>query len=344
MGPATLEGAGMISISMRYALAAAGLLGMAGSLAPVGRAAQSVVVVVGTPGTDEYGAAFQDWATKWRKAAEQGGAEFTLIGGEEPIAESNPGTATDDRAGLKKLLDNSAKQEGADSLWLVLIGHGSFDGETAKFNLRGPDVTLQELAEWLAPIKSTVAVIDCTSGSAPLVGAASGPNRIVVTATKSGHELNYARFGQYLADAIANNAADLDKDGQTSLLEAYLTACRGVAEFYETDARLATEHALIDDNGDGFGMPADWFRGLRATKRSQEGASLDGLRAHQLHLVRSERESQLTPAVRERRDEIEREIASLRDRKSQLAEDQYYDSLEPLMLELARLYAVPSTP
>jgi hypothetical protein len=324
---------------LHHALLAASLLGAAGSYAPESRAAQSVVVIVGAPGTDEYGAAFNEWAAKWRDAAEKGGAEFTLIGGEESNTESDRDAAVDDRTRLKNLLDERAKQNDADSLWLVLIGHGSFDGETAKFNLRGPDVALKELAEWLTPIESTVAVIDCTSASAPLVGAASGPNRIVIAATKSGNELNYARFGQYLAEAIASSAADLDKDEQTSLLEAYLTACRGVAEFYESDSRLATEHALLDDNGDALGTPAAWFRGLRATKRAKEGASLDGLRAHQLHLVRSERESKLPPQVRQRRDEIEREIAALRDRKTELAEDAYYAQIEPLLLELAQLYA-----
>jgi hypothetical protein len=321
------------------ALVAASVFSAVDCFAPLVEAAQSVIVVVGAPGTDEYSAAFDEWATKWRDAADKGGAEFTLIGGEHTDAGAGAEAATDDRSRLKQLLNKQTEQKGDDALWLVLIGHGSFDGETAKFNLRGPDVALKELAEWLNPIESTVAVIDCTSASAPLVGAASGPNRVVITATKSGSELNYARFGQYLASAVASSEADLDKDDQTSLLEAYLTACRGVAEFYENDARLATEHALLDDNGDGLGTPAAWFRGLRATKRAKEGASLDGLRAHQLHLVRSERESQLPSQVRERRDEIEREIAALRDRKTELAEDAYYDQLQPLMVELARLYA-----
>jgi len=326
-------------VLLRYALLAASLLGTAGSRAPESRAAQSVIVVVGAPGTDEYGEAFSEWAAKWRDAAKKGDAEFTLIGGEESNTASGSDATIDDRTHLKELLDKRAKHEDDEPLWIVLIGHGSFDGETAKFNLRGPDVALKELAEWLAPIKSTVAVIDCTSASAPLVGAASAPNRIVIAATKSGNELNYARFGQYLAAAIASDEADLDKDEQTSLLEAYLTACRGAAEFYESDARLATEHALLDDNGDGLGTPAAWFRGLRATKRAKEGASLDGLRAHQIHLLRSERESQLPPQVREHRDDIEQQIAALRDRKAEMTEDVYYAQIEPLLLELARLYA-----
>jgi hypothetical protein len=39
-----------------------------------------------------------------------------------------------------------------------------------------------------------------------------------------------------------------------------------------------------------------------------------------------------------KRDELELEIAELRGRKGKLSEDDYYELLEPLLLELARLY------
>jgi hypothetical protein len=295
------------------------------------QAGPAVVVVIGAPGSDEYEAEYRAWSEKWRAAADAGEAAFTLIG-------EGPSVETNDREQLAKLLAERAKQKDADVLWLVLIGHGSFDGATAKFNLRGPDVTVDELAKWLAPLKSPVALIDCSSASAPLVNAASAPERIVIAATKSGFELNFARFGKYLAEAINDPRADLDKDDQTSLLEAYLTACRGVTEFYEGEQRLASEHALLDDNGDGLGTPAAWFRGLRATQSAKEGAALDGLRAHQLHLVPSDREARMPRDVRARRDELEQAIAALREEAAKLGDDEYYRRLEPLMLELARLY------
>ena len=227
---------------------------------------------------------------------------------------------------------------GREPLWIVLIGHGTYDGREAKFNLRGPDVTDLELAEWLAPIKRPVAVLDCTSASGPFLNRLSGADRVVVTATKSGHELNFARFGQYLAEAIADPRADLDKDGQVSLLEAFLTASSRVNEYYRTHSQLATEHALLDDNGDKLGTPADWFRGVRATRRAKDGAALDGLRAHQLHLIPSDRERDIPPAVRQRRNQLELSVAALRDEKTKLGADEYYKRLEPLLIELARLY------
>ncbi len=160
----------------------------------------------------------------------------------------------------------------------------------------------------------------------------------MLTATKSGHEVNFARFGKHLAEAIADPRADLDKDDQTSLLEAYLTACRGIQEFYDGEKRLATEHALLDDNGDALGTPAAWFRGVRATQRAKAGAQLDGVRAHQIHLVPSDREARLPPAVRKRRNELELAVAALRDQKASLDEAEYYQRLDGLMTELAELY------
>lgn len=303
---------------------------------------QAVIIVVGTPGADEYEEQFAAWAGQWREAASRAGARVTVIGGSNAPVENADAM---DRTRLQEALAAlTGESGGADVIWLVLIGHGSFDGQIAKFNLVGPDVSAPELKQWLAPIHASLALINCASASAPFLKDIAGPQRVVIAATKSGHELNYARFGQYMAAAIADPRADLDKDGQTSLLEAYLTASRDVAEFYASEQRLATEHALLDDNGDGLGTPADWFRGIRATQRPQDGAALDGLRAHQFHLVPSDREADMPREVRQRRDELELQLAELRDHKTELGDDAYYSQLEPLLVELARLYASLNKP
>jgi hypothetical protein len=181
-------------------------------------------------------------------------------------------------------------------------------------------------------------ILDCTSSSGSFINRLSGRDRIVVTATKSGYEMNYARFGQYLAEAITDQRADLDKDGQVSLLEAFLAASNRVEDYYRTHAQLASEHALIDDNGDQLGTPASWFHGVRATKRAKDGAQLDGLRAHQLHLIPSDRERDIPVELRQRRNELELAVAALRDQKGKLKEDEYYARLEKLMVELAKVY------
>lgn len=289
-----------------------------------------MLVVVGAPGTEEYGPTFARWAGLWEKASLAAGANYRVIG-LKPEAEPT------DRDQWQKALQEEPKESRAE-LWLVLIGHGTFDGKEAKFNLRGPDVAAGDLAQWLESFHRPLAVINSASSSGPFLKSLSGPGRIVITATKSGFEQNYARFGQYIAEALLDPQADLDKDGQTSLLEAYLTASYRVAEFYKTEGRLATEHALLDDNGDGLGTPADWFRGIRAVKKAQEGASLDGFRAHQFHLLRSPQEQQMPAAARARRDDLELAINQLRDAKKLLPEEDYFTKLEGMLLELARLY------
>ena len=289
----------------------------------------TVILVVGAEGEEEYGKNFSEWASHWQEASHRAGATLITIGLKSSQEE--------DHDLLKQALE-AEKKESVAELWLVLIGHGTFDGKEAKFNLRGPDVSASELAAWLQAFKRPLAIINTASASAPFLNLLSATGRVVVTATRSGHEQNYARFGQYLSEAIADPMSDLDKDGQTSLLEAYLAAARRTGEFYQLEGRLPTEHALLDDNGDGLGTPADWFRGIRAVKKAKDGATLDGFRAHQFHLVRSESEAAMPRHIRARRDELELAIAKLRESKSAMPEDEYYHDLETLLLDMAHLY------
>jgi hypothetical protein len=294
----------------------------------------TVIIAVGAAGEDDFGKEFATWAELWTNASVKAGADHSAIG-------LTPTNATTDLALVKQALAGEPTNSPAE-LWLVLIGHGTFDGKEAKFNLRGPDLSATELAEWLKPFHRPVVVINCASSSSPFLNKLSAPGRVIVTATRSGHEENFARFGKFMAESIVDPTADLDKDGQTSVLEAFIMASRRVGEFYEAEGRLATEHALLDDNGDGLGTPADFFRGVRAVKKSAGGGAVDGLRAHQIHLVRSEQEQKLPPEVRARRDELELALARLRDTKDTLPRDDYYRRLEKLMLELAELYSQPS--
>ncbi len=290
--------------------------------------APTVIVVTGAPGTEEYQTEFETWTERWQTASKDANVRFVRIG---------DSAGEDDREVLQQELRNLEESK-SSMVWLVLIGHGTFDGTRAKFNLHGPDVTAEELAKWLTPLPMPLAVINTASASGPFVNRLSGPNRVIVTATKSGFEHNYARFGNYLSQAISDPEADLDKDEQVSLLEAFLAASSRTNEFYQQDARLVSEHALIDDNGDGLGTPADWFRGYRAIRTAKDGAQADGLRANQFVLIRRGDEAKLSEPLRKRRDELERQIAALRQKKSSLPEDEYYTRLEPVLIELAKLY------
>lgn len=327
-----------ITRSMLFALAFS-MSASFGAAAEDVTAARLVLVVTGASGTEEYGRMFGDWADRWVNAAQQGGARAVRVG-----ADSSDTNRTDYetlRNEVAAFKASHADEAGAE-LWIVLIGHGTFDGRLARFNLRGRDVAASEIEQWLEEVHCPTVVANCASASAPFMQRLAAPNRVIITATKSGAEQNFARFGEHLSRAIGDASYDLDKDGQTSLFEAFLAASRRTDQFYESEGRLATEHSLLDDNGDAQGIRADWFRGIRPVKTPKGAEQVDGRRAHQLHLVRSETEQSLPPDLRRQRDSLELAVVELRDRKSEFAsEDEYYGQLEPLLIRLARVYAQP---
>lgn len=295
----------------------------------------AVIVAVGAAGEDRYTDTFVKWTTHWKRAVAASDGDLITVGVD--AAETAP---------LEKLrvAVEAQARETASPLWLVFLGHGSFDGREGKFNLRGDDLTASELAKWLAPFHRPLVVVCGFSASGAFLKPLSAPDRVIVTATKSGAENNFARFGGYFSEAIDDSAADLDKDGQTSVLEAWISAAQKGTVFYESEQRLATEHSLLDDNGDGLGTPADWFAGVRLVKKSTDQRAPDGLRAHQLHLVPSAAERALPPPLRAERDRVEREVAALRESKASVPEDEYFRKLEELLLILARLYHEVAAP
>src|SRR5207237_1591770 len=150
----------------------------------------TLIIIAGAPGEEEYGKAFSEWAALWDKAGAQSGAKTISIG-----LKAVEGTTDRDR--LQKTLETEAK-ESANELWLVLIGHGTFDGKEAKFNLRGPDVSATEIAQWLKPFRRRLILINTASSSAPFLNKISGTNRVIVTTTRCSNENILHRFYQYM--------------------------------------------------------------------------------------------------------------------------------------------------
>ncbi len=287
----------------------------------------TLIIVVGAPGTAEFKDSFVEWADRWETAGTKANARVSRIGG-----------ALDGKTAREQLQARIDESPADSRLWIVLIGHGTFDRRTAKFNLTGPDVSAKELDGWLDKENVPTAVINCASASAPFINRLSGENRVVVSATKSGAEHNYARFGEYLSEVVGDPTVDLDKDGQTSLLEAWLIAARRTQDFYSENGRLASEHALIDDNGDERGTRYDAFRGIRPVQTGRNAGPVDGFRAQQWVLIKGELERRMSARSIAQRDEIELAIRELRENRSQIREDEYYQRLEELLVPLATLY------
>lgn len=284
-----------------------------------------IIMVIGAAGTADYERLFRTQAEGWQKAASSAGVSLQLIGQE--------GKGDNDLASLETALKTAAaKPDG--QLWLVFIGHGTYDGREPKFNLRGPDLSSSQLAAWLKPLKRELVFIHTSSASGGFLQPLTGPGRIIVTATQNADEVFYARFGEHFAPAIGGlPEADLDHDGQTSVLEAFLYSSAQATRYYENEERLATEHALLEDNGDGMGTRAEVFEGVKATV-----PKADGQRAAQVALVLSADEQKLTDAQRSQRDELERELETLKSRRAEMAEDAYYTALEKVLRRMGEIY------
>jgi hypothetical protein len=296
----------------------------------------SVILVVGAAGEAEYGSNFLRQTTQWQQACDKADCQPVIIG-------TDSSAQTNDLELLRRALDDEPK-DGQKQLWLVLIGHGTFDGKESWFNLRGPDISAGVLARWIQPFHRSLAIINTAPCSGPFINQLSGTNRVIITATRAGNEQNFTRFGEYFADSLTNPEADLDHDGQVSVLEAFLTASRKTAEFYKVSGRILTEHALLDDNGDQLGTPPDWFHGLHAVKQAKDGAALDGLLALQFRLIPAPEDQGLSQEQLAQRDSLEQAIVLQREKKAQMSESDYYRDLEKLLVQLARWYADNTVP
>ncbi|HXV86752.1 MAG TPA: hypothetical protein VD793_08645, partial [Gemmatimonadales bacterium] len=237
----------------RVVLAAGLCLSGAG---PVAAAQTHLVLVRGLAGEEAYAARFHQWAGTLRETALRLGlpdSHITYLA-EDPARDraaiSGPATRDGLAAALRRVAERSP---GEATVMLVLLGHGSDRGEP-RFSVPGPDLTASDLDTLLAALGTRrVAVVNATSASGGFVPALSAPGRVVVTATRSGFEQNAPTFGGYFVEAFGSPAADLDKDQRVSLLEAFQYARAQVARVYQADGRLLTEHAMLDDNGDGKG-------------------------------------------------------------------------------------------
>ncbi|TWU02411.1 hypothetical protein [Stieleria varia] len=307
---------------------AALLLIFAFSVAPTATS-DDMIVVVGAAGTPEYADDFKLAAATWQQLAKLNELQCVTIG------LSGSGEENSDRDQLSATIQKSKREKSETPLWLVLIGHGTFADSLAKFNLRGTDFSASEMSDWLADSQRTIVVINNASSSGPFINRLSADHRIIVTATKSGSEQNYTRFGKYFAQAMSSTAADLDHDDEVSVLEAFVMATREVDDFYQTEGRISTEHALLDDNGDGAGSSSKILAGLAVVKGPK---TVDGKRAAKTTLSPTGETPRLTPEQSKRRDELESQLEIIRVANDGQSESDYQAKILPIMLELSRIY------
>jgi len=278
------------------------------------------VIVNGAGGEAVYAKQFEEWTGQLSSVLS---AKFGFD--EKQLTVLKGATAED----VKRTFTAMKTQLDANNvLFVFFIGHGSFDGKESKFNLVGPDLSAPEYNALLSALPTRrVVVFNMSSASGEFIKSLSAKGRIIVTATKSGQETNATRFPGFFISALNARDADTDQDGHTSVLEAFVYANRLTADFYKQAGRLASEHAMFDDNGDGVGREKlEAGEGLLARATYLDSLSVDEAAA-----------SAATGRLLKERTRLEGEIEQLIARKGNMTEAEYEASLEKLFIELAKV-------
>jgi hypothetical protein len=288
------------------------------------RADTFYLTVAGLGGEPEYDQRFSGWAKDLDK----------LLHEVEPHAKIKTLYGADaTKANVEAYLREVAKQaKPDDSLVLMMIGHGTFDEFDYKFNLPGPDLTAAELAGLLDKIPAHQLIVNMTSASGGSIPTLEKPKRVVITATKTGTEKNATVFARYWIEGMRDPAADSDKNEIVTALEVFRYAEEKTAKFYETQKRLATEHALIEDAGKGEGVKIP---------SPENGEGLTAQRFALLHLGASAAQIR-DPAklmLLKKKEELEASIDDLKYRKASMAVQEYRQQLQVFLMELARTQA-----
>lgn len=290
-----------------------------------------LLIIVGLSGDPEHGVAFQKWGAELAGGSARLGVEQANVVylGEPGDAERTP-DARATREQIEKTIDTFAQKTSAnDVVFITLIGHGSYDGRAAKFNLPGPDMSAEDFNVLLRKLPDRqIVFVNTASASGPFIEALSGPRRTIVTATRNGAEQYATLFGGYFVDALTTDEADADKNMRVSVLEAFRYARGAVAKAYEQEGLLATEHALLDDNGDkeGTAEPSLTVKDGKLAASLSLGSTADA--------VPLPEDPQLRALYVERRD-LERRVEALRLLKDSMDAGRYQAQLEQLVTELA---------
>ncbi len=303
-------------------------------IASTGAAQTHLVIVSGLGGEKKYSTAFNDIASR---LADAGVKRFGIQPaevfwfGEDSVPKAPLYKGQSTKANVERALTQLAARAGpGDQLVLVLIGHGAGEGEETRISIPGPDLSARDFAQLLARFPTQkVAFVNMTSASGDMLPIISGPNRVVITATKSAFERNESHFAKFFVDALTKDVADVDKDARVSLLEAFRYAVVETKRVYDTETKLQTEHAQFDDLG------------LKTGVADPDGKTNQGLLARRFFLDggfntrAGANDPQLSSLYREK-FALEDQIDQLRIKKTSMNEDAYDNALEGLLVQLAR--------
>ena len=286
------------------------------------RAATFYVTVAGLGGEPDYEQRFTAIAGDLDKTFKtaSGAHVYTLAGKD----------AT--RAHLTEIMTQIAREaKPDDDLIVTLIGHGSFDGDEYKFNLPGPDLSAAELAMMCDRIAAKrQLIVNTTSASGGSVAALERPGRAVIAATKTGTEKNATVFARYWAEALQDPATDADQSGSVSAMETFRYADRKTVDFYASQKRLATEHAVFEDTGHGDAVRL-------TTAEGKEGALLASITVVRIGAAQAAMNDPTKRDLILQKEDLEQKIDALKYQKAAMDPGDYKQQLTQLLVQLAKL-------
>ena len=239
---------------------------------------------------------------------------------------------------VRKYLNRLAKVlTKQDQLLVVLIGHGSFDGQWSKFNLVGPDLRDIDYAQMLGKLQAgKIIFIDTSGASGPFVTKLSAKNRVIVTATKNGLQHHETTFAGFLLDALHSDAADINKDKRISVSEAFKFARASQDTWYAEKHRIRAEHPLLDDNGDGEG--SQFLDERSKDGRFAKNVYLGPVAGQYENVVQRGKSGNQSPEDKlvRKKVNLEHKIETLKSQKNQLPPEEYAKKLETYLIELAK--------
>jgi len=291
--------------------------------------ARWAVIISGASGGEKYAEQMRGWREGLRSAmVDRYGfkPEHVRVLVDESVAAGEKGSAENVRKIFAEIKKAGTRD---DFVMVVLLGHGTYDGDVAKFNLVGPDLTAQDWTGILAGVQGRLAVVNTTEASFPFLETLTAKGRVVITATDSAAQKYATVFPEYFVKALSEASTDLDKNGRTSLFEVFVAASAAVKQHYEQKGQLATERAVLDDNGDGKGREA-----------SVEGP--DGGVARLAYLDAENTADTATPelaALTKRRRTLEVQAEEHKQLKGVMPDAEWNTQFEKLMLELAQVSA-----
>lgn len=287
------------------------------------QASTYVVTVAGLGGEPDYEQRFQGNANDLDRVFKSEGDQFHAI-------TLSGSSAT--RAKLTETLQQvAAEAKSEDDFVLILIGHGSYDGVQYKFNLVGPDISGEDLAALCDKIPSKrQLIVNTTSASGGSIVPLQKAGRAVIAATKTGTEKNATIFARYWVEALQDPTADTNKDDSISALEAFIYASKKTADFYDSQKRLATEHAIFEDTGKA--QPV-----REASPESGEGLLLSNFTLVRLGSEQAVANDPAKRALLAQKEELEQKIDELKYQKAAMDENDYKQQLTQVLLQLAKV-------